>query len=463
MKPVSMTRRELLRASAFGAAAALLAACQAPSPAEPASPTSAPATEPTKAPATAAPAQKVKLEYWDMAWGDKLMGAIQENVKAFNDSHPNIEVKYTELAWGDYNQKFQSAIASGNPPDVAGGGGSTPFAMYAQGEVLDLSELYTKWKGDGRIDAMTDWGKTKWLYEGKYLAATWQLDARGIFYRKDLFEKAGIPLPTNHDELLEAAKKLTDRKNEQYGIVFPGKTGTSDTDQWFVTLLQQNGGVIADEKGNPAFNSPEALATLQFEKELMDAAAPEGTPSYAFTEAGRLYMQGNAAMIFQGGWFISQLKEQAPEIFKNTGILPALKGRGDKAQQVSLGFYNGWFIFRQSKHPKEAMEFLDFLSAPENLMKVYAADLGNKYSPYKSLADDPIWQQEPLVAELNKQVAEHGVDYYFPYNSNPIGIASLGRTMSDTIINPVLAGGLSPKDALAEGQAKAEPGFAQKQ
>lgn len=471
MNPTSITRRHLLKGFALGTAGVLIAACQPAAP----TPTSAPAkpaatnppaatSAPTKPPvATPAPAQKISLEYWDMAWGTKLMAAIQDNVAQWNKDHPNIQVQYTELAWGDYNQKFQAAIAAGTPPAVAGGGGSTPFAMHAQGEVLPLNELYDEWKGTGRFDALTDWGKTKWLYEGKYLAATWQLDGRGIFYRKDLFEKAGVKPPTNHDELLEVAKKLTDRQKQMYGITFPGKAGNTDTEQWFVTLLLQNGGYIADEQGKVSFTSPEAVAALEFEKELFNAAAPEGTPSYSFTESFRVYQQGQAAMIFEGGWIISQLKEQSPDIFKNTAILPAIKGRGSKAKQLCLGFYNGWFIFRQTKYPKEAQQFLNFMTAPENLMKVYAADLGNKYSPYKSLANDPIWEKEPLVAELNRQIAQYGVDYYYPYNSNPIGISTLGRIMSDAIVNPVLAGARSAKDALADGQAKAEPGFVKKQ
>jgi len=42
----------------------------------------------------------------------------------------------------------------------------------------------------------------------------------------------------------------------------PGKQGSYDTDQFYVTLVLQAGGGLADPKGNPTFNSPQQLKAL---------------------------------------------------------------------------------------------------------------------------------------------------------------------------------------------------------
>ena len=67
-------------------------------------------------------ADPVQLNYWDMQWGGPaLMNQIQKNVALFNETHPGIQVKFTQLSWGDYMQKILAAVQAGTPPDVGGG------------------------------------------------------------------------------------------------------------------------------------------------------------------------------------------------------------------------------------------------------------------------------------------------------------------------------------------------------
>src|SRR4051794_784278 len=72
----------------------------------------------------------VKLNYWDMQWGSPtFMNQLKKNVAEFNKEHPGIQVDFTQLSWGDYQQKLLSAVQAGNPPDVGGGDSGIPFNM----------------------------------------------------------------------------------------------------------------------------------------------------------------------------------------------------------------------------------------------------------------------------------------------------------------------------------------------
>jgi ABC-type glycerol-3-phosphate transport system substrate-binding protein len=365
------------------------------------------------------------------------------------------------LSWGDYMQKMLSAVAAGTPPDVTGGDSGLPFNFYAQGEALELDALYEEWKSDGTFDDLTPWGQEKWFFNGHYVGVSWQIDARAIYYRTDLFEAAGVELPTTHDELLQVATQLTDRENEQYGICFPGKAGSYDTDQFYMTLVFQNGGMLSDAEGNPTFQTPEHEAALDLELKLLEAAAPEGTPGYTFAEISRLYMDGKCAMVFNGGWFIQQVKAEGPAVYPNTAILPPLTGTGPNATQQIVGFYNPWMIFKDTQHPAEAQEFLKFMASSENLMAIYQGDLGSKFSPYKSIRNEAFWESEPMAVELAQQVNDYSVDYWFPNNTAAIGIGSMGTSIADVIVNPVLTGALTPQEALAEGQEQIGKFFVQ--
>ena len=414
--------------------------------------------QPTIPPAEGA----VQLQYWDMQWGEaSFMSALQDNVTEFNRTHPDIHVTFTQLSWADYMQKILSAIQAGNPPDISGGDSGIAFNMAAQGQALDISDLYAEWEADGTLEDMTDWAHEKWDWNGMRPGVTWQFDSRVIFYRKDLFEQAGIEVPTTWDEWMAAAQALHNPDAGIAGMALPGKQGSYDTDQFWMTLVLQAGGGIADEEGNLTINSPENLQALQFEKALVDCCTARGTPSWSFAEVQRAYEQGQAAMSFGHGGMIQELQNNAPEIFENTGVLPPLVGPGGPEAAHIVSFANPWMIYSQTEHPEEAKTFLRWMMQPENLAKLYESQPGNKWPVYESLVDSPAYQENELLAELARQTVESGVDYWYPNNAAAVGIGSMGTSLTDLIVNPVISGNRSPEDALADAQAQLEPLFQQ--
>jgi multiple sugar transport system substrate-binding protein len=394
----------------------------------------------------------VQLNYWDMQWGSPtFMKQLKQNVASFNSAHPDIKVKFTELSWGDYQQKLLSAVQAGNPPDIGGGDSGIPFNMDAQGQALDISDLYKQWESDGTFADMPKWAYQKWDYNGKKVGITWQFDQRAIFYRKDLLQQAGIPVPKTWDDLLAAVKRLHDPANGMVGIAFPGKQGTYDTDQFYMTLVLQAGGGLSDKNGKPTFDTPQQREALDFEKELVNYAA-KGTPSWTFTEVLKQFEQGKAAFAFGGGWFAQDVKDNAPKLMDKVGVLPVLEGPGGPAARHSVAFANPWMIYKQTDHPDQAKTFLKWMMEKQNIRKLYAAEPGAKWPVYRSMLKDPIYQQNELVKTLAKQVVENGVDYWYPNNEGAVGIASMGTGIADTIVNPVITGARSPQDALADAQ-----------
>ena len=79
----------------------------------------------------------------------------------------------------------------------------------------------------------------------------------------------------------------------------------------------------------------------------------------------------------------------------------------------------------------------------------------------QSLVDSPVYQENELLAELARQTVESGVDYWYPNNAAAVGIGSMGTSLTDLIVNPVVSGNRSPEDALADAQAQLEPLFQQ--
>lgn len=411
---------------------------------------------PTVAPAEGA----VQLQYWDMQWGSPVfMSALQNLVTEFNTSHPEIHVSFQQLSWGDYMQKLLSAVQAGTPPDMSGGDSGIAFNMAAQDQALDISDLYQKWEADGLFADMPEWAYKKWDWNGIHPGITWQLDSRAIYYRKDLLEQAGLDVPTTWDEWRAALEKLHNPSGGVAGLAIPGKQATYDTDQFYMTLALQAGGGIADPEGNLTIDSPANLEALKFEKDLADNFCARGTPSWTFTEVMKAFEQGKAAMAFGGGWFIQDIKTNAPDLFDSVGILPPLIGPGGEEAQHIVSFANPWMIYKQTKHPEETKTFLDWMIRPEQLRKLYASEPGGKWPVYKSLLDDPIYSENELIHTLAEQTVNSGVDYWYPNNAAAVGIGAIGTSIADIIVNPVLAGARSPEDALKDAQQKLTPLF----
>jgi ABC-type glycerol-3-phosphate transport system substrate-binding protein len=141
------------------------------------------------------------------------------------------------------------------------------------------------------------------------------------------------------------------------------------------------------------------------------------------------------------------------------GVLPVLIGPGGPKAQHCVSFANPWMIYKQTKHPAEAKMFLKFMMEKNNLRKLYESDPGNKWPVYKSLENDPVYQQNELTATLAKQVVQHGIDYWYPNNEAAVGIATIGTGIADDIVNPVLTGARTPQQALQDAQSKLSPLF----
>ncbi|AME27250.1 MULTISPECIES: ABC transporter substrate-binding protein [Burkholderiaceae] len=129
----------------------------------------------------------------------------QDAFDKFKKANPDVDLKVTYIAEEAYKVQMGGWLAT-DPPDVVSWHDGERMAYYAQRGLLE--------------DLTPDWNKGGWseqyksvkeasTYKGKQYAAPLGYDAYGFFYRKDLFEKAGVKSePKTWDEFLDACKKL---------------------------------------------------------------------------------------------------------------------------------------------------------------------------------------------------------------------------------------------------------------
>ena len=181
----------------------------------------------------------------------------------------------------------------------------------------------------GQFDIMTIgmyetpiWGKNNWLVPLDDLSAEYDVDdilpaMRGglsvdgtlyaapfygessmIMYRTDLMEKAGLEMPDapTWDFVAEAARAMTDKENEVYGICLRGKAGWGENMAFLTATGNAFGARWFDEDWKAQFDSEAWANTLNFYIDLMTDAGPPGAANNGFNENLALFQQGKCGM-----------------------------------------------------------------------------------------------------------------------------------------------------------------------
>jgi multiple sugar transport system substrate-binding protein len=210
-----------------------------------------------------------------------------------------------------------------------------------------------------------------------------------FFYRKDLFQKHNLKEPVTWDDVLTAAKTISENETsgapgggKVYGYVMRAAQGNAAVAD-FMPIFWAFGGEMFDASGQPTVNTPDGIAALKLMIEL-GKYAPPGYASFNADEVGAHLLQGTAAMSINWPAWISSFSDPSKSkvIGKmEFGQLPAAKNPG----RAEIG---NWLIAipRDAKNIEAAMDFLLWATNREQ-MKL-SAQRGNPPTR-KSLFTDP--------------------------------------------------------------------------
>jgi len=333
--------------------------------------------------------EKITITYWRHHY-DPEVNCQKELAKTFMAKYPNIKVVIETFPYSEYETKVRTAIAGRAAPDIIGIDGPM-IAGYAYTKaIIPLEAYYTKESVDDLLKAT----KEEITWNGHIWVGPLNNSNIAVFYNPVLFEKANIIPPKTveeawtWDEFLEAAKKLTqdidgDGVTDIWGVGGMGLSlnlGEGDT---FAAMpwIWQNGGEILSPDASKAdgyLNSPESVEALQFYWDLfnMHKVATVAPPPEAFPT-------GKMAMEINGPWTIAYYRDLYPD-FKY-GIMPLPY---KKQRVVPCGSWH-MAVTAQSKHPKEAWMFVDWVTGKEGAKVWYEAteNIAARKSTYEAFPE----------------------------------------------------------------------------
>ncbi|WP_432524043.1 extracellular solute-binding protein [Kineococcus sp. SYSU DK006] len=198
--------------------------------------------------------------------------------------------------WDGIVSKLQTSLASRDEsPDVIEFGNTQVALFSSVGALLDISDQEEELGGGDLIQSFIDAGS----WEGKLYATPLYAGARVYYYRQDLLQAAGIPVPTSLDELVAAAKALNTANPEGLpdfsGIYMPGADPHTN-EGWLFT----HGGQYAEQDGDTwkgMLSSPESQAALAQVQDVMLTATKYALDSNENAQvAYQLFNDGKVGM-----------------------------------------------------------------------------------------------------------------------------------------------------------------------
>ncbi|MGF1476029.1 MAG: ABC transporter substrate-binding protein [Geminicoccaceae bacterium] len=213
----------------------------------------------------------------------------------FTSQNPDIELEWVTLEENVLRQRVTQDIATnGGQFDVMTIGMYETPIWAAQDWLVPLDDLGEDYDADDILPAM----RAGLSHEGTLYAAPFYGESSMVMYRTDLMEGAGLEMPEapTWEFIGEAARAMTDKDNEIYGICLRGKAGWGENMAFLTTVANSFGARWFDEDWRPQLDTPEWAEAITFYNDLMQDAGPPGASTNGFNENLALFQQGKCGM-----------------------------------------------------------------------------------------------------------------------------------------------------------------------
>jgi multiple sugar transport system substrate-binding protein len=291
---------------------------------------------------------------------------IQPIIDAFNNSQKEIHVSYSEMpSGGDNVLKMTTMLMSGDQYDVFGQSQTEHlYQRVKNGLVYPLDDLLVKGGYDYEKLFSKSIRETE-TFDGKIYGVPYALNRYEILYNKSIFDKAGVPYPTDDwtwDELREIAKKVSSGEgaNKIYGW---GEAQIASPDWTLMASLELGIDALYKSATESNWDHPVFLRALEFTNNLIKDGSMMPLPEIQIRQMGlnggryQSFMKGQTAMHIFPSFIIFQ--SNYPENKKDFEVgvvnIPKLTKNSPHATVVD---HSGMSISSGTKNPEAALEWI---------------------------------------------------------------------------------------------------------
>lgn len=292
---------------------------------------------------------------------------VEEAVALWNQENPDIQVTAESVPAGNagtYNNLF-NALQAGTAPDLSQVEYDSLASFRLQDGLVDISAC------EGIADAQpqfTDWtwSQSQLGSEGVY-AVPQDTGPMALYYRKDLFDAAGIAPPTTWEEYYQAAVGLKAANPETRITHFPQQDAN-----WFTGLLWQNEASLFGIEGDQVsvtVDSPESQEVADYWQRMIDEQLVATNLQGFSPDLYAAWNSGTVATWVSAAWGYSTIRDNAPDTSGLWAVAPMPKWEGGEDNAGNWGG-STTAVFTGTEHPAEAARFALWLNTDPDSLEI---------------------------------------------------------------------------------------------
>lgn len=334
--------------------------------------------------------------------------AYKESVESFNEAYDgkyfaDIEFVPRNDSGGGYSDKVNASVMAGGLPDVLTVDGPNVAAYAANGIIQPLADLTEEEKSE-YLPSIIEQG----TYNDKLYALGVMESSVGLYYNKDILEKAGIEVPdADHPwtwsqflDILEELKPMMDEMNGYpLDMTFPvGETSI----YYFAPFVWSGGGELVSDDGltvDGYFNSDQTKAAMNYFRTIVKEKYMSEAP------IDQLFESGRAAFKFDGAWEVNTVYNSYPDI--NLGVAPYIVSDNWDGEAYTP---TGSWAFAASSETKDiegATELVKWMSGVDSGIRIWNMTK-NFPSTYKAFESIDVFQTDENYSALYNQLSKYG-------------------------------------------------------
>jgi len=389
------------------------------------------------------PVEDVTLTYWGV-WDDEQVFA--DVINQFEAENPHVTVKYEKqdiATLGDTVTRLKTRIAEGNGPDVFRfhnswtrqlvTGGST-YLLPLPDDVIEATGLKDKYYPVVKEDVNVG---------GAYYGIPLYIDTLALFVNDDAFQEGGYAYPTDWEYFVDLSRELTfvEDQDRVRKVTRPGVAlGTYDNVEHaadIVSLLLAQSNINADNIASSSSQTTIGEVLNYYTCFAKQSPVCEIIWNNEQQNSKVAFATGNLPMFFGYSYDIIEMKAINPNLKFSIIPVPIL----NPANPTALASYWVEGVSASSKHPEEALKFLQFLAKKESMQIIYANQVksygvGGIY-PRRDMAN--ILSGNKLMAPFIEQASYAHSSLFYSNTFDDALNTNLNTSLSEAI-NAIITG-----------------------
>lgn len=243
----------------------------------------------------------VKFQTWNPGEGE----VTDQLIAMFEEEHPDIKIDYTYMPYTDHVEKLKVDISAGDAADVYGVQTGAMYNEFRDFEE-DLTPYMTEAYGEGWESNFNDYAMSLLkASDDKYYAMPLGLSYAGyVWADMKYFDKYGLELPTNYEELKAVCQ--TFRDNGEYPLVIGAKDSWINIDTWMNIAGDINAEKLYSAlEGETPFTDEDLVQSFAiWQNCFKDGIFQDGALGVGmYTDSTDMFQkEGSIPMILNGSW-----------------------------------------------------------------------------------------------------------------------------------------------------------------